>query len=261
MINKSRYMNCVLYPENMIPDWELVLDDIIQVPFAYCKHNLDVDSKSEHRKDHVHMLLAFPNTTTLNHAINVANLLSVPGKLCCSTCQAAISVRSSYDYLIHDTDSCRKLGKYQYSPSDRVTGNGFDIGSYEQLALVERIRIVRELCQFIIDENFVNFSDFYIGLVLHFGEDDRYHQVLQSYSALFERLTKGNYQRLLFGQAADERSSSLRHSTHHHATTTQEPVFCCPECGSVDIFKRGKTRTGSQRFECKCCGKTFSETS
>lgn len=32
-----------------------------------------------------------------------------------------------YDYLIHDTDKCRKLGKHQYDPSERITGNGFDI--------------------------------------------------------------------------------------------------------------------------------------
>ena len=37
-----------------------------------------------------------------------------------------------YNYLIHDTDSCRKQGKYLYKVEDRICGNGFDIGLYEQ---------------------------------------------------------------------------------------------------------------------------------
>lgn len=31
---------------------------------AYCEHVADVDGKGEHRKDHVHVIIVFGNTTT-----------------------------------------------------------------------------------------------------------------------------------------------------------------------------------------------------
>lgn len=77
-INKARYWWAVLYPENMVPDWESRIGDIVQVPYAYAAHTLDKDSKSEHRKDHVHLILVFGNTTTYKHAMEVFNLLSAP---------------------------------------------------------------------------------------------------------------------------------------------------------------------------------------
>lgn len=70
-ITKARFWTGVLYPENMREDWEITIGDVVQYPYAYCKHTRDKDSKSEHRKDHVHLLLAFPNTTTYQHALSV----------------------------------------------------------------------------------------------------------------------------------------------------------------------------------------------
>lgn len=37
-------------------------------------------------------------------------------------------------------------------------------------------------------------------------------------------------------------------------------VLACPNCGSVSISKHDK-RKGKQRYHCKDCGKTFTETS
>ena len=100
------------------------------------------DSKSEHRKDHVHLIVAFPNTTTYKHALNVMDLLSAEGKKAINKCEAVVGIRNVYDYLIHDTEDCRKKGKEQYDPSERITGNNFDIGAYEQLGTVEKERNV-----------------------------------------------------------------------------------------------------------------------
>lgn len=193
-INKARFWVGVLYPENMIEGWETVMGDILQIPYAYCKHTLDVDSKSEHRKNHVHLLLCFANTTTYNHAMAVFNLLSAEGKKALNTIQAVISIRATYDYLIHNTDTCRKQGKYLYSPDDRVTGNNFDIGAYEQLDLKAKNDICKELCNLIMEQGFLNFGDFYLYVINNY-DDSNYFDILKSYSGLFERLTKSNYQK------------------------------------------------------------------
>ena len=47
---KSKYWVGVLYPENMIEDWEDVIAEKVQLPFDDGVHNRDVDSEKEKRK-------------------------------------------------------------------------------------------------------------------------------------------------------------------------------------------------------------------
>lgn len=196
-INKARYWTAVLYPENMLDDWEEEVGDLVQLPYAYCVHDADSTSKKqEERKVHVHMILVFPNTTTQNHAFNVYNQLAKPGFKALSACQPVISIRGQYDYLIHDTETARKQGKHLYPESNRITGNNFDIGAYETLGIQEKNAMCRELCDCIIANNFKNFTDFYIHAIVEYVEkDSNYFEVLKSYSSLFEKLTRANYQR------------------------------------------------------------------
>lgn len=199
-IDKARYWTGVLYPENMVDDWEIKIGDIVQYPYAYCMHTQDKDSKSEHRKDHVHIILVFPNTTTYKHAMSVFDLLSAEGKRAINTCEAVIGIRNVYDYLIHDTESCRKLGKELYPKEARITGNNFDIGAYEQLGVAEKNEMCKELCTLIRAKGFMNFGDFFDYVISEY-EDSNYFDILKTYSGLFERLTRANYQKWEWNQA------------------------------------------------------------
>lgn len=190
---KNKYWVGVLYPENMVYEWESRIGDLLELPFCYCLHNADKDSKSEHRKDHIHLIIVFPNTTTYNHAMTVFNRLSADGKQAINTCQAVINIRSKYEYLIHNTETCKKQGKELYDKSLRVCGNNFDIGNYEQVSLAEKSIMCKELCDCIVENGFSNFADFYLYVMSNYDSD--YFSILQSYSGLFERLTKANYQK------------------------------------------------------------------
>lgn len=199
-ITKGRYWVGVLYPENMIEGWQDKIDELLQIPFAYCIHDKDNIGTEEERKVHVHLFIVFSNTTTKKHAMNVFNVLSASGKSCLSSCQAVLHPRNQYEYLTHNTDKARKDGKHQYDKSERIEGNNFDIGAYEQLGLADRNRICKDLCQLITDNDICNFADFYLIVMSTYGDDSSYFDVLKSYSGLFERLTKGNYQRYLFNR-------------------------------------------------------------
>lgn len=188
----ARYWWAVLYPENMLEGWQEDIGDLVQLPYAYCIHSMDKDTKSEHRKDHIHLILVFPNTTTQAHAESVFQRLCAEGKKAFNTIQSIINIRNSYDYLIHDTETCRKKGKELYSEAERIKGNCFDIGAYEQVGLAEKNEICRELCSAIVDNGFTNFVDFY-SFVIATYEDSNYFDILKTYSGLFERLCKGNY--------------------------------------------------------------------
>lgn len=250
-INKARFWTSVLYPENMREDWEIAIGDIVQYPYAYCIHTQDEDTKSEHRKDHVHLILAFPNTTTYKHVMSVCGLLSAQGKQALNKVEAVIGIRNVYDYLIHDTETCLKQGKELYPLEARITGNNFDIGAYEQLGIAEKNEMFLEMGNAIRENGFTNYMDFYEFIVDTY-EDMGYIEVMRSYSSHFERMTKGNYQRWEQGQRRVCPSQA-----QHHASTTENTPVCCPDCGSIDIKRSGKTAALSQRWQCKDCEKKF----
>lgn len=191
-IEKARFWVGVLYQENMRNNWQEEIGDIVQLPYVYCCHTQDKDSKSEHRKDHLHLILSFPNTTTYKHAMSVFGQLSADGKSALNKIEAIINIRNMYDYLIHDTETCRKQNKELYSKEDRITGNNFDIGAYEQLGAAEKNDMCKELCVAITENGFTNFTDFFMFVMENY-EDTNYFEILKTYSGLFERLTRGNY--------------------------------------------------------------------
>lgn len=264
-IDKARFWTGVLYPENMREDWEVAIGDIVQYPYAYCKHTQDKDTKSEHRKDHVHLILAFPNTTTYKHAMSVFSLLSAEGKKALNKVEAVIGIRNVYDYLIHDTEACRKQGKELYSKDERITGNNFDIGAYEQLGTAEKNEMFIELSEAIRNNGFTNYMDFYCHVVDTY-EDMNYVEVMRAHSGHFERLTRANHHkweqgRLVCPSQAKVHEKSTQKTTEDHENSTQKTTedtpLCCPECGSIDVVKRGKTLANTQRWGCKDCGKRF----
>lgn len=268
-ITKARYWWAVLWVENLEDGWRDKIDDTIQVPFAYCVHGKDTDTKSEHRKDHVHLLLAFPNTTTYQHALKVFKLL---GPKAVNSCQAVVNIRHAYDYLIHDTDSCRKQGKHQYGPEERVEGNNFDIGMYEQLSIADKQEMLKELVGYlIVHEEITTINEATVSILQEFG--DQYWEIVVSYNGVLERYCRGNWQKVerrmrsMEAQArraardveGDAEECCDQHDQHEnqHDQHDQHTSKRCPICGSPSFQKFGKTASGLQRFRCNGCGKTF----
>ena len=194
-IQKARFWVGVLYPENMRENWENEIGDIVQISYAYCVHNADVDANAEHRKEHLHLILVFSNTTTEKHAMNVFSLLSAEGKQALNTIQAVVNIRNMYDYLIHDTESCRKQGKKLYEKEKRICGNNFDIGSYEQISTVEKMKMSKELCDLICEQNITNFADFYFFATQNLGPE--YFELIQTNSGFYNRLINGHWQKMI----------------------------------------------------------------
>lgn len=191
---KARYWVGVGYPENMRPDWKDVIGEVTQLPYAYCVHDKDVDGDEDDRKEHVHILLAFPNTTTYKSALSVLQELSAPGKKAFNTVQKVNNVRFMYNYLIHDTEDSRKKHKHQYDKTERITGNNFDIGNYEQLSVDEKNSILVELEKLIFSNSYCNYADFYADVLMNYP--DEYRQVVRGNSGHFARLTQGIYQHM-----------------------------------------------------------------
>ena len=187
-INKARYWWAVLWVDNLIEDWVDKLPDLVQLPYAGCEHSKDTDIKSENRKNHIHLILVFPNTTTYKHALSVFKQL---GENAVNTCEAIINIRHAYDYLIHDTENCRKQGKYLYDAADRFEGNNFDIGFYEQISEQQKNEMLEELCNYLIDYKIQNMADAFILISQNFSAD--YFPIVKANNAFLDRITRGNY--------------------------------------------------------------------
>lgn len=190
-VSKAKYWTAVLYPESMIDNWEDNIADIVQVAYSYCIHDKDKDGHDGDRKTHIHVVLAFANTTTYKHVLSIFQKLQPT----CSYCEQVLNIRYMYNYLIHDTDSCRKKGKHLYDASERVCGNNFDIGAYEQISITDKRKMAKELADFISDNCITNFIDFYDTFELKYGFE--YFEVILTYSGFYERLCKGNYLKAL----------------------------------------------------------------
>lgn len=192
--SKSRYWVGVGYLDNMVDGWQDRIGDIVELPYAYCVHDKDLDKDGDCRKPHVHIILAWTGgTTTYSHALSTFNCLSVDPKKrpAFNKCEVVRSIRNKYNYLIHDTEAAKKAGKYLYPDNERITGNNFDIGAYEQLSSKEKNDMAKELCDIIITENIINFADFYMYATSNYGME--YFDIIKTYSGLFERIIKGNY--------------------------------------------------------------------
>ena len=178
-VEKNRYWQAVMYPENMVDDWEDKIEEIIQKPVAYCIHDTDVTRKEgDKRKVHVHIIIAWANNTTEKAALRLFKKLEKDGKMAIPNnhIEACAEIRKCYDYLIHDTPDCRKKKKHLYDPSARKCLNGFDIGSYEQISEKEKDDMAKELCDVIIDKMFTNFSDFYMYVISNY--DTKYFNII-----------------------------------------------------------------------------------
>lgn len=189
--SKYRYWWAVLYPENMVENWEDIIGDKLQLPYAYCIHNMDNDKLSNHRKDHVHLILAWPGPTTYKNAMDVFSLLNAEEKKAVNTCENCISIRHCYEYLIHNTDDCKKAGKEQYEKEMRKEGNNFDIGAYEQQTENDKMDMVIEIDQIIVDNHFYNFM--HLRNFILQNRDRNYYRILVERSGYFERMCKGVY--------------------------------------------------------------------
>lgn len=208
--SKTRYWVAICYPANMIDTWQDDISDLLQLPYAYCIHDKDKDEKGANRGVHVHIMIAFPNTTTYKHAMSVFELLSKDGCRCVNTCKKIISVRKMYDYLIHDTEECRKKKKHLYDKKERITGNNFDIGAYEQIGIEEKEKMRRELSFLALEKGFVSYAVLYMYVCSNY--DNVYESIIVSYQGHFDKLCKGNFhkmeQQMKLAQKANDREDS-----------------------------------------------------
>lgn len=90
------------------------LDGLIH--YAFCLHDRDYAEDGECKKAHIHLLLYFSDLMTASEVCSWFH--STQFKIISRT-----DVTNEWNYLIHDSNACRKARKYLYDKSERITDN------------------------------------------------------------------------------------------------------------------------------------------
>lgn len=81
--------------------------------FAFCVHDRDRNEDGTLKKLHTHILMYFEERVSSSYVAFWFHTLEI--KII-----SRLNVMTEWNYLIHDSDACRKAGKFQYPSSDRI---------------------------------------------------------------------------------------------------------------------------------------------
>jgi hypothetical protein len=78
-----------------------------------------------------------------------------------------------------------------YNKSERIEGNGFDIGLYEQVSVDEQEEMIDNMSDDIMECGLTNFYEAFAYVKSNY--DKEYVRLFRKHSGFFERLTRGLY--------------------------------------------------------------------
>lgn len=172
---KKRNWAFIAYPESLPKDWKEQLE-LSGVKCAISPlHDRDTNPTGEHKKDHYHVILCYNGPTTYSAVLALTN-----GQLGQSTPKALESVEGYYRYLTHQDNP----EKAQYSKADIQTLNGFDFRDYVDMRRSEIMRIIREIRDFVRENNILEYSDLLDILQAGNGMED-WFEVAATHTLLF----------------------------------------------------------------------------
>lgn len=162
---KKRYWAMVLYPESAPINWrDKLRESGIQCAISPL-HDKDLNADNTPKKAHYHIILCYEGPTTFKNVCSLTESLNQPIP------QPLEQLRGYYRYLVHKDNP----EKYQYDESMITTINGFDISNYLDLTSTQVIAILKQITQFIDDNNITEYCE----LIKIFRENDFYSQFLE----------------------------------------------------------------------------------
>lgn len=149
--NSQRYRNWIflVYPESAPENWKEIITDY-GVPWAHSPlHDKDKDEYGGDKKPHYHVLMKFSNLKSYQQ------MLSLTGKLCTLNPQSCDSLIGKFRYFLHLDNP----EKYQYPKEEIQAFNGLDIELYFKRTSSEKNTIMRDIRQYIRDNNITEIAD------------------------------------------------------------------------------------------------------
>ena len=147
--DRSSTWTSVIYPESLPTDWQEVITQM-QMPIAVSPlHDKDFNPDGTPKKPHYHIALNFDSLKSYKQVLEVVSPLNgtVP--------QRCKSIKGTVRYMTH-MDNPEKA---QYRREDIISFGGFDVDSMFTPTATDRILLIDEMIEFIIQNNVTEFID------------------------------------------------------------------------------------------------------
>jgi hypothetical protein len=171
--NKKRNWAFVLYPESAPTDWK----DILQRTGLQCcvspLHDSDLNADETEKKPHWHIILCYSGPTSYNVVQKLTEELhaTIP--------QALEQIKGYYRYLTHKDNP----EKTQYRETDIISINGFTIRDYVDFTVSEKLKIQKEIINFIEDNDISELCDL-TNCIMKMGNDE-WLNIIANYSTMY----------------------------------------------------------------------------
>jgi hypothetical protein len=184
---KKRNWATICYPESVPKNWiEIIKQSGAQVAISPL-HDKDHDENEENKKPHWHILIVYPGPKSFE---SVQIFCQSFGGVCP---QSIESVKGYYRYFTHKDNP----EKFQYSDSEIICLNGFNILDYADISKSEGVVIKKHLQELIIKNNFYEYAQF-MDYLLYNGTDAEY-DIASSNTIFFNAYIKSHKTMLITG--------------------------------------------------------------
>lgn len=143
-----------LYPESMDPNYRSILDALHCQWVESPVHDQDLTMEGDHKKDHIHIVLAFEGNKSYSQVKDIA--LSCKGVIPPVDTARISSIRGMVRYLIHLDNP----EKHQYERSGIIAHGGMDIAPYFQYAGEMIKKMLSDMQAYICAQSIYEYSDF-----------------------------------------------------------------------------------------------------
>lgn len=191
------------------------------------------DGSGRVKKPHWHVIACYSGPTSFNVVKELTDRFNAPIP------QALEQIRGYYRYLTHKDNP----EKYQYNELDIRTINGFNIADFTELTRSEVTQIKKRLQSLIRELDIYEYAD--LMDLLQDEERNEDYDVASNNTYFFKQYIDSR------------RNKGVKAQARGDSVLIINTEMCCPECGSIEVVKYGKTAAESQRWKCKDCEKVF----
>lgn len=191
---RSRNWCAVVYPDSAPDNWKEILDSLNVKWTCSPLHDKDVDDDGQLKKAHWHIVVCFSGNKSFEQVVE-----DVTEPLHCPIPQICRDVRSSVRYFIHKDHP----HKFQYDKKDIETYGGFDIGDVFSFSKSEKLDLLKEVIEFIRDEDIIEYYEL-VNYAMLERPDDWFPLITEGYTIMIREYINSNRHRTRFDVSTGE---------------------------------------------------------
>lgn len=149
--DRSSLWTFVMYPESLPNDWKDYIEQLHIKCAVSPLHNKDINPDGTPKKEHYHALLMFE---TLKSQKQVTEILAPLNCTIPIICQSANGLVRYFSHMDNPE-------KAQYNQSDILCFSGADIIELTKKTATDKYNMLKEMGQFIADNNVIEYIDFF----------------------------------------------------------------------------------------------------